>query len=120
MGVIFVKKILLIDDMDIVHDSLREKLNGNVEIISAKTISEAKQLFQENPNVDAIIMDACVPGEEINTLPLVREFRETYSGLMIAISTDGDYQKQLVDAGCNDRCKNKRLLAEYLTELLHL
>lgn len=106
--------------MDIVHSSLSDGLVGKAEVISAKSIPEAKSLFQKNPDIDVIVIDACVPGEKINTLSLVRSFRKTYSGLMIAISTDGDYQKQLVEAGCNDRCKNKRLLVEYITDLLNL
>ena len=114
------KKILLVEDMKVVHDSVKDALAGKVKLISAFTISEAKRLFQKNPDIDAIVIDACVPGEVINTLPLVRELRKEYKGLMIAISKYGDYQKQLVEAGCNKRCFNKRQLSEYLSELLYL
>lgn len=114
------KKILLVEDMEVVHDYVKEALTGKVEITSAFTIQEAEDLFQKNSDFDAIIVDVCVSGEELNTLPMVHELRKKYNGLMIVISKYGDYQKQLVDAGCDDRCKNKRQLPEFLTELLQL
>lgn len=114
------KKVLLVEDMKIVHDGLKKMLGDKISLLSAFTIEGAKKLFEENTDIDAIVIDACVPGEEINTIPLVREFRKEYNGPMIAISTNGDYQKQLVEAGCNERCLNKRQLHECLSELLRL
>ena len=109
----------------IVEDGRREqyiwckKLAGEVVVVSAFSIMEAEKQFATNPDIVAIVMDACVPGDRPTTPPLVRRFRETFLGPMIAVSGRSDYQQQLLEAGC-DYQSSKKDLPEKLLEVLGL
>ena len=63
--------------------------------------------------------DACVPGGEPNTPPLVQEFRRTFAGPMIAISSFSFYRRELIRAGCDHECE-KDSLPKKLVEVLGL
>ena len=95
------KKVLIVEDMDSKQEDWAKALNGKVEIVSAFSISEAEERFQANPDIALIVMDACVPGDSPNTMDLVRKFRSTFKGPMIANSTCWDYRRALIGAGCD-------------------
>jgi len=114
------KKVLIVDDMEQYHRSWKrglKDLGSDALVLSAFSIEEARKLFNENPDIDAIVMDACVPGNEPTTQPLVREFRETFKGPIIAVSSLGVYRKMLVESGCNYESE-KPELPEMLLEIL--
>ena len=94
-------KVLIVEDEKRWQENYKQDLDDKVLIISAFTIEEAQRCFAENPDIKAIIMDACVPGDRPTTLPIVRKFRETFFGPMIAASSDPDYREDLVSAGCS-------------------
>jgi len=113
------KKVLVVEDQDYLHDKWHRELNGKVVIVSALSIKEAEEQFAANPDIAAIVMDACVPGDSPNTPLLVRKFRRTFTGPMIAISSMSNYRAELVDAGC-DHESTKDLLSQKLLEVLGL
>ena len=113
------KKVLIVDDDDDVQAFYRRTLNDKVLLLSALTIKEAEELFATNPDLDAIVMDACVPEAPPTTIPLVRKMRETFDGPMIASSGDKDYRQMLVNAGCDHESK-KGLVPQKLLEVLGL
>ena len=94
-------KVLAVDDEQWIHNKWLPELEGKVELLSAGTIEDARKMFAEHPDIAAIAMDACVPGDEPNTMELVREFRKTFSGPMLAASGLGDYRELLMKAGCD-------------------
>lgn len=96
-------KVLIVEDRHDTHERLREALDGRVEIIPAFTIAQAGELFAQHPDISAVVMDACVPGCDINTIPLVQEMRRTFAGPMIATSSSSLYQEQLMRAGCSHK-----------------
>lgn len=98
-------KILMVEDMQSVHDDIAEMLAGQVVVISALSIEQATRLFAEHPDIALIVMDACVPGDWPTTIPLVKEMRKTFRGPMIAISSVRDYRRELTDAGCDHECR---------------
>lgn len=113
------KKVLFVEDRAWQQKDWLEALDGKVEIISALSIAEAEEKFTANTDIAAIVMDACVPGDEPNTIPLVKKFRETFTGPMIATSSYFGYRQMLVRAGCDHDCA-KYKVPEKLCEILGL
>lgn len=99
------KKVLVVEDYEDIQElyriELAGKAYGKVDMISAFSIQEAKEHFACHPDVDLIVMDACLVGLKPNTLPLVKEMRKTFTGPMIAASASPEYRQQLVEAGCD-------------------
>ena len=95
------KKILAVEDLQHKQDEWRSALNGRVDFLSALTIKEAIELFDNNPDVDVVVMDACVPGDTPTTQGLIRKIRETFKGPMIACSSDSSYRRLLMSCGCD-------------------
>jgi DNA-binding NarL/FixJ family response regulator len=113
------KKVLIVEDSQGYQRDYARALTGKVEILAALTIDDAEDLFVENPDISAIVMDACVPGDDPTTPPLVRKIRETFTGPMIAASSDWDYRQELVAAGCDHEVPKGRVPAK-LIEVLGL
>ena len=87
-----------------------------VELISTTTIQKFREEFSSNPDVDVIVLDACVPGMQPNTLDLAREVRSKFTGIMIAISSDKYHREDLMKAGCDIECE-KYLLPQKIMDL---
>ncbi len=116
-----VKKVLIVEDMEEFHVLWKGYLNdfsSEIVLLSAFSIEEAEELFSANSDIDAIVMDACVPGDEPNTQPLVRKFRKTFAGPIIASSSVEEYRKELIKAGCDYESESKATLPEKLLEIL--
>ena len=114
-----IKKVLIVDDDVEQHDRWRNALGGKAVLLNAFSIEEAREKFEANSDIDAIVMDACVPGHSPNTLFLVREFKKTFTRPMIAVSSDPDYLTILVNAGCTHKSK-KNELPHRIIEILSL
>lgn len=96
------KLVLVVDDETKRFDGWKIGLKGRVDVIFASSILGAREEFARHASkIAAIAMDACVPGDSPNTLSLVRQFRETFNGPMVAISGSPSYREQLMDAGCD-------------------
>lgn len=97
-------KILIVEDQNILQVTTREILEPlGMEVFSALTQEQARAMFPLR-QWDLIFMDACVPGGRINTVDLVKEFRQTYSGPMVASSGDPSFNERLREAGCDYEC----------------
>jgi CheY-like chemotaxis protein len=103
-------KILIVEDeyacRDLCHKGLKEALGEDGYIgLEATTHGQAEEIFTQNPDISVIIMDACLDGDAQDTLGLVKKFRETFKGPMIAASRLADYNTLLCNAGCDFRVK---------------
>jgi len=114
------KKVLIVEDEEYLHRKWRRELDNKVILISAHSIKEAEEQFASNPDITAIFMDACVPGDEPTTPPLVRKFRETFTGPIIAISSSPEYRAELISAGCDCEWGDKNTLPKKILEVLGL
>jgi CheY-like chemotaxis protein len=111
-------KVLLVEDIDFFHGLLKEKLGDKIIVLSAFTIDQARDIFEKNPDIKAVIMDFFVPGKtEQNTLGLTGEIRAKFSGPMIATSATS--QTELLKAGC-DHETDKQDAWKKIKELLGL
>lgn len=115
-GIIINKKpkVFIIEDNKDTQNLFKDWLGEYMEILPAYTIQEAKELFAQNKDFDAIAIDGCVPGIELNTIPLIQEIRKNFKGTMITTSSDPGYRKEMIAAGCNEECVNKWQLPEFL------
>ena len=100
------KVILIVEDDNLYFKKSKNKLSefSQIEILWAQTIDQAETIFNETSAIDLIIMDACVPGDEPTTEPLVKKIVATgYSNPIIACSSIPNYCKRLVYAGATHK-----------------
>lgn len=85
-----------------------------LEVYCAGTVEQAEAHYRKyKERIKAIIMDACVPGDEPNTLELVREIVADWkargiAGIMVAASGIDQYRELLVEAGCTHNVPKDR------------
>ena len=113
------KKVLIVDDDDSWQNIYALALSDQVTIIPAFTIEDGERLFFGNLDINAIVMDACVPGASPTTTPLVKKIRQTFFGPMIAASSDSKYREILMTAGCDYQAA-KGDVARKIIEILGL
>lgn len=94
-------------------------VGSSIRLLQATTLEEAERLFGENPDLDAILMDACLQSDEPNTIDLTRRIRQSFSGPMIACSGSPFFLEELMQAGCSHR-STKDDAAKLLLQLLGL
>ena len=111
------KTVLIIEDDKTKYVEWEKQFENKVKLIFANSISEAENQFTSNPTLDAIVVDACVPGDTPNTTPLVRKFRQTFTGPMIAISSLASYRRLLVEAGCDHESTKDTMPAKVINIL---
>lgn len=112
------RKILIIDDDTFFQDVWETLLEGSgLYILRATSIPEADKMFDDNPDIELIALDGCVPGHQLNTLQLATKFSTDFSGPIIAISGVSQFQEELIRYGCNGKCEkgilHKKILAEF-------
>lgn len=112
-------KVLIVEDSRGWQIMYARDLNGRVEILSAYSVAEAEKLFAANPDISAVVIDACVPGDEPTTQPLVSKIRGSFTGPMIASSGAARFRKALMGYGC-DHEADKRNVPIKLIEVLGL
>lgn len=94
------KKVLLVDDELFVHELITDTLRGKAEVIIAVNAVEARQQFARHSDLSMIIMDGDLSNNS-STPDLVREFRQTFRGPMLAASGNFQRQRELLEAGCS-------------------
>jgi CheY-like chemotaxis protein len=103
-------KILVVDDDSnqiIAHvAALRGYKVSDEEILTAITLEEANKLYETyRGELDGIILDGCVPGNKLTTLPFIKQTKRDrkarkFSGLVVAASSLATYRRDMVAAGC--------------------
>ena len=106
-------KLLIVEDDHSLQEAwkraIEDYFGSEIILFQATTIPDAQKLWDENPDIDVIAMDACVPGCEPNTIPLVEHIKGMFKGTMITISGSADYRKLLMEAGCDVECEKSKL-----------
>lgn len=110
------KVVFLIEDDESVVRSLKRNLEDRgYEVIAALTQLVAIDWFAvHRDRLDIILLDACVPGNRINTIPLLKHFRTSgYDGRVIAVSNDHDFNVALLQAGATGWCYKNEILKRW-------
>jgi DNA-binding response OmpR family regulator len=92
-------RILSVEDSLRYQNYFQELFDGKTDIVFALTIAEA-----EAAGIDfaLVMVDACVPGDEPNTIDLVRKIRTSgFTGPIIGHSSEANYLSLLAEAGCS-------------------
>ena len=140
-------RILLIEDNPDKQKMFIDALQGKATIACAATEEQAREIFDMTQSITLIAVDACLVRDEPDTLGLVAYLRSKYTGPIIAISSNKDYNQKLMKAGCShqekkdnapsliatlldndlqyptvpydDKLQAKNMLLENILELLH-
>ncbi len=95
--------ILLVENDPCLARAWRRTLQKGAYCLIATDIGDAEVLFATHPAIKLIVMDGCLGGRHLNTLDLIRAFRKTFSGPMIATASVSYFCDQMCIAGCNYR-----------------
>jgi len=100
-----------------ISDMIKLTLGHHVKVSVAGTVPEADILFEKHQeDINIILLDTSL-GRGVTTFELTKCIRKRFNGLMLAISTDEDHRKVMVDdCGCDDEC-DKGNLFEYIERL---
>ena len=115
-------RILYRDALQLLHDGEKKKAVQELQLAADLTGDYAAplftlarvELFSANPDLAAIVMDACVPGDKPTTPPLVWKFRQSFTGPIIAVSSSRVFREQLKAAGCDHACEKEDVPQELL------
>lgn len=107
------KHILIIEDDTLLQETYADILGEEFTVHTAFTVKDAESLFLLHRNsLGAVVVDACVPGNTPNTIPLVRYMRAAgFEGPIIATSGDPDFQEELMRAGCSHQSGKAEVIA---------
>jgi CheY-like chemotaxis protein len=104
--------VLVVDDLPVFIELHEDLLQGSgLSVVTATTLDELDARYLEHlSDLAGIILDGCVPGNELNTVPfihrVVNDRREgLFTGFLIAASSDSDYRKEMVRQGCTHEAR---------------
>jgi len=97
--------VLIADDLPKVIDFYKQLLIKKYDIstVSATTLDELDEVFDRFiQQIDLVILDGCIPGNDINTIEFIERARARgFTKPIIAASSLPEYRMQMVDAGCS-------------------
>ena len=94
------KKVLVVEDLEDLYSRVEKRLHEKVSILWADSLEKAWSIFEGNPDIDLIVMDACVHGNKPDSMPLVARIKESgYGGPIIAWSSSSSGRQALLKAG---------------------
>ena len=85
--------------------------------LPAYTIEEASRFFDENPDIEIVVVDGCINSKKINTIEFVKIIRGKFKKPIVSISESERNQNKLLAAGCDFKC-TKLKLPRFLTDLI--
>ena len=111
-------KVLLIEDSKFFSELIKLDLeNGGVEVLLSMTLDGGYELFCKHSDIDLIMIDACVPGDRPNSMPLVQRIvAGGYNKPIIACSSMPKYSRELISVGATHMADKN----EAATMALHL
>ncbi len=96
--------VLVLDDDELWHSFLATNIGqlNTYTTISAYTVEEAKELFEENAeNIAVVAVDGILAqGGLRNTLDFVQWLKPRFSGAIIAMSSNPEARVEQMEAGC--------------------
>lgn len=118
-------KILVIEDnattLKVMKDLVFER-DPRFTPVFVSSIEEAEKAFSAHVDIAGISVDGCVESEkppvfgEPNTLDLVKKFKETFKGPIVAASSG--FNSDLLAAGCTHQVESKYDICKKCFEIL--
>ncbi|MSU60573.1 MAG: hypothetical protein EXS52_01505 [Candidatus Staskawiczbacteria bacterium] len=106
-------RILLVATSEKLCVHLEKELTGMAEIVHALTLEDAKKTLEEE-KVAIICIIACMNSDRPNTMPFIRQIKESFRGHIVGISRYPTYRAQLDSAGCHYTCDRDGVTAKLL------
>lgn len=108
--------VLIADDLSTVISYYKTLLLNKYDIstVSATSLEQLDEVFDRFLNeIDVIILDGCIPGDQVNTIGFIRRVRaQGFTKPIIAASSMPQYRMRMLDAGCSHETEK-----EYAPEL---
>ncbi len=113
------KALVVEDDERQQREYLRYLSRIGFEVLQAKTLEMAEELFKGNKDeIKVIVLDGCIGGDKFNTLDISKRFRSEFQGLMIAAAGSEEVRGWLVeDGGCTIACEKRLVVATVVQKL---
>lgn len=112
--------VLIADDLPDVIRDWESALNGyGIKSVKAMSIRElCTTFFAHEHEIDAVILDGCIPGHSVNTIAFITIAREIgFTKPIIAASSLPRYRDQMVRWGCSHQAP-KDTAADLAADLL--
>ena len=105
------KKILFVEDNKMMTDLYKDLLGDKFALVIAISIVEAEHAFKKHPDISVIVLDGFVfdnrdsKTPDTSTHELLKKFKETFKGVIIASSSDPVARKKMILLGCDHECE---------------
>jgi response regulator RpfG family c-di-GMP phosphodiesterase len=117
-------KILLVEDGPEYLEFYKKALAGHpLHIFEAGEVALAEKILLQHPDISAVVVDGRLEDTDFiqDTCEFVSRVRASgFSGHMIAASSNDDWRRSLVHAGCNHDGGDKKEIPRKLLEVLGL
>lgn len=95
------KKILVVEDDPGLQGLIYRGLKSyEVEVLQAHNSLEAEKLFAEHEDIDLVLLDGCLDGDNPDGAGLVHEFKVREALPILAMSSSRDLRHLMVEQGC--------------------
>lgn len=99
--------VLVVDDLPPFVDLHVDGLQGSgLQVATATSLEELTAAYEQHRDeLIGIILDGCVPGDKLNTLPFIERVSADrheglFRGFLIAASSDSSFRRTMVRYGC--------------------
>lgn len=96
--------VLIADDLPEVIEAWTKELAAyDITVVTASTLEELDKVFEEHEQqLDAIILDGCIPGHDVNTLRFIWRVRDKGCQVpIVASSSLREYRDMMIQAGAS-------------------
>lgn len=96
--------VLIADDLDWVLEMWAGALEDyGIKFVTASSLKELGEVFEENCHLlDAVILDGCIPGNDVNTIKFIWMVRDRgFKVPIVASSSLGEYRQMMMQAGAS-------------------
>lgn len=103
-----VKKVLVVEDYPSMQKCLRmairEVYKDELEVLVAGSLTAANTMYAEHrDNIVFVLIDASLGGGE-KTFDFVEITLNGFAGAKVAISTEKEFRKKMIELGCTHEC----------------
>lgn len=115
--------ILIADDLPGVISRYEDRLHSDTTTtVSATSLEQLELVFDVYfEEIDAIILDGCIPGNDLNTVEFIERARQQgFYRPIIAASSAAYFRQLMVEAGCSHEAskdKAPELALQLLTDV---
>lgn len=112
--------VLIADDLpEVIETWTKELTDYGITVVTASTLKDLDGAFEEHEHqLDAIILDGCIPGHDVNTLRFIRQVRDKGCRVpIVASSSLPEYRDMMVQAGASHQAPKKEA-ADIVADLL--